>query len=104
MHRANIVFRMTPIPTRLEIAEPQFFLLTGFDACDPGSDLARDEFKAASRTLMIEQDAAQTEHSVRFPVVARELKAGNFADAVWRTRMKRSRLFLRHFAHLAEHF
>src|SRR5689334_10322215 len=53
---------------------------------------------------MIEENPAQAEHSESFTIIARQLKSGNFADAVRRARMKRRRFALRHLLNFAEHF
>jgi hypothetical protein len=52
---------------------------------------------------VVEEDAGDAEHLVGLAVVAREVEAGDLADAVGRARVEARRLRLRHLRHLAEH-
>ena len=53
---------------------------------------------------MIEENTARCVQPVSLPVVARQLEAGHFTDAVGRARVEACTLGLRHLVGLAEHF
>src|SRR5215471_7086686 len=95
---------MAPIASSLQVPQAQFGSQPQLDTSDVMRDFAGDEFKSATRTLMIEQYAVYAEHTVCFTVVEREIIACHFADAVRTARMKRRCLALRRLPHLAEHF
>ena len=53
---------------------------------------------------MIEEDAADAKHSISFAIVAGQIEAGDFADAIRRARVKGSSFPLRRLANFAKHF
>ncbi len=73
------------------------------DAGDGVGDLAGDELEAASRTLVVEQDAAAGEQAVALAVVDDDVVTEDLGAAVGRARMERRALGLRGLADLAEH-
>src|SRR5215831_2006158 len=104
MHCARVIFRVSPIAPRVEIPEPQLGSQPKLNSRHRARDLARDEFKATPRAFMIEEDAAHAIHSVSLAIIACQLKACAFADAVRTARMERRRFTLRSLPHLAKHF
>ena len=70
-HSVRVLFRVPPVPARLQVADFQPILLAEMDAGDGICDLSRDEFAPAQRGFMVEQDAAAGKDAVRFAIVHR---------------------------------
>src|SRR5262245_15017389 len=103
-HGTNIVAGKAPVALGVEIAEPQFLGEPELDLGDALADLASDEFSAAARAFVIEEDAAAAVHAVTFAVIHRNEVAVNFRHAVGASRIEWGHFRLGHFLHLAEHF
>ena len=59
--------------------------------------------KPAPRAFVVEENAADAKESVSLAIVSGQVKPGDFADSVGTARLKRRRLFLRHFVDVAKH-
>src|SRR5205085_11466329 len=100
---ADVVAAEAPISLGVEIAEPEFLGEPELDLGDALGNLAGDEFPAAARAFVIEEDAVATVYPVTFAVIHRDHVAVNFRHAVRASRIEGGRFRLRHFAHFAEH-
>src|SRR2546427_9109856 len=87
MHRANVVGRVAPVATRIEVSELDLVLQAVLDARDRASDLAGGELRAATRRLVIEADDATRIQAVRLPVVHGDVVPVALGLAVRRARM-----------------
>lgn len=67
------------------------------------SDFACDEFVTPARRFMIEKNAGRSVNAVGLPIVARQVEAGNLADAIGGARKEAGLLGLRLFLRTAEH-
>ncbi len=104
VHGLNIVLRMTPVPTRIEIADIQHLLQAEGHAGNGARDLARHEGLPADRALMVEQDAVAREHVVRLAVIDRDPVGIELGHAVGRAWIEWRFLRLRDLLHLAVEF
>src|SRR5260221_11248290 len=103
MHGAHVIGRVSPVARSVEISQSHLCRQSQLDANGGVGNLARDEFKSSSRSLMIEKQTAGTKHSVGFAIVARKFKARDFADSVRTARMKRGCFFVGCFLNFADH-
>ena len=102
-HGPHVLARMAPVPTRIQIAQPDFFRQAELDPCGLGGDLSRHELKPPARRLVVVEDAGRGPDAISLPIVARQVEAGHFGDPVRGARMETRHLVLRHLRHLAEH-
>src|SRR5262245_27689150 len=103
VHGPRVVGCMSPITSRLKMSEAELSCQSQLDSGRGAGDFAGDKFVATARTLMVKKDSVNTKHSVGFPVICRQLKPGDFADAIRAARMKGSRFSLGHRGDFAEH-
>jgi hypothetical protein len=82
----------------------QFLGAARENAGHAGGDFAGHELESAAGRFVVEEDAAGGVHSVRLAVIAGEVKAGDFADAVGGAGLKAGEFVLRDLVDLAEHF
>ena len=88
-HRPHVVARKSPVALGVEIAHRQ---LRRQPERDPGGavgHLARDEFQASPRRLVVEQDAGDRIHPVALAVVDGQEVAIDLGHAVWASRVER---------------
>src|SRR6266568_6057706 len=104
MHGAHVVLGMAPIALCFQVADAQFGRESLMNAGYARRNFAGDKLKTTTRAFMIEKDAADAEHAVRFTVISGQIEASHFADSVRRARMKWSGFILWHFPHFAKHF
>ena len=102
-HRADVIAGEAPVAFGVQVAHMQFLHQAELDLRDAVADLARDEFLAASWTLVVEEDAGNGEEVVAFPVVDGDVVPVNLRDPVGAARVKGRFFGLRHFLDLAEH-
>ena len=103
-HTLHIVFGITPIAPRIEVAQIEFILTS---LCDGGRCqryFARYKRFAATLALVIEQNAVHGKHAIRFAVIFRYPKTILFGHAVRTARIERRSLLLWYFLHFAEQF
>jgi hypothetical protein len=88
-HRLDIVAGKAPIPPCIEVPQVKLVLQTVTDAPNRSRRLARDEGLAATRALMVEQNAVADEEPIGFAVVDRKPMRRHLADAIGAARVKR---------------
>src|SRR5437762_9599365 len=104
VHGPRVVGCVSPITPGLEISEAEFRCQSQFDSGRSAGDLASDKLVTTARALMVKKNSVNTKHSVGFPIICRQLKPGDLADAIRAARMKGGRFSLRHGGDFAEHF
>src|SRR5262249_15984657 len=102
-HRVDVVAGEAPVPSGVEIAEPDFLGQTELDARRGVGDFARHELQAASRALVVEQNSRDRIEAKALAVVHRDPVAVDLRDAVWAPWIERRALALRRLHDLAEH-
>src|SRR5688572_23423835 len=68
-HRADVITRKAPIALRIEVAERKGIGQAEFDLRDAVRDFAGNELQAASRRLMVEEDAGDGKEVVALAIV-----------------------------------
>src|SRR5213592_1642127 len=63
MHCFDIIASEPPVPSCLEIAQFQFFLVASYPPCSRSCDFARDHLRTPSRRLMIEENPTNNEQT-----------------------------------------
>ena len=103
-HTFHIIFGISPVAQGIEISQIQFILkaLSNTRGCQ--CYFTCHEILSATFAFMVKQDAVHGKHSVAFTIVLCNPKTILFGNSVWRTRIKRSCLFLRHLLHQSEQF
>jgi GDPmannose 4,6-dehydratase len=81
-HRLDVVAGVAPVAARVDVAERQLVLQAVVDARHGPTDLARDELLAASRRLVVEEDARAGVQPVGLAVVDRDPVPVDLRDAV----------------------
>ena len=81
-HRVDVVAGESPVALGIEVAHAQLGRQTELDACHGVRDLASHELDAASRRLVIEQDAAHRIQPVRLAIVHGDPVTVQLGDAV----------------------
>src|SRR5262249_26848921 len=77
---------------------------TKFDSSHRTRRLSANKLKTSSRTLVIEQNATHSKQSVSFSIISRQMKSGDFADAVGASWLQQRGFVLRYLTHITEHF
>ena len=78
----DIVFGITPVASRIEIAETHGFLQASFDPCGRQRDLASYKVFAASGTFVVVTDGVAEKESVRFAIDPCHLRRKGLCTAV----------------------
>ena len=81
-HRADIVARITPVTTRLKIAERDVILEPETDARCCMSNLAREEVEGTPRRFVVVQDSGRRMQSVAPSVASRDEMRVRLGDSV----------------------
>lgn len=92
-HALDIITRMTPVATGIEIAEPKPVLQAAFNGRDSTGDLAGNEGFAAKRAFVIEQNAVGSMEAIGVAVVYRRPVGIELCCRIRTARSKR-RLFV----------
>ncbi|GAR17435.1 hypothetical protein NGUA05_03531 [Salmonella enterica] len=95
---------MTPVAQRVHVAEIQAGLQSLGDIGDGAGDLTGDEGFAATRGLMVKQNAVTGVNTVGFTVVDGDPVGVQFRYRIGGTRVERRGLFLRNFLHQTVQF
>ena len=103
MHGADIVRGVSPVPSGVQVPEPQLRLKPKLDTSYGAGDLPCYKFKTAPRAFMVEQNSADAEHVIGFAIVQRQVKSCDLADAVWTAGVEWCRFNLRRLPDTAEH-
>src|SRR5258706_14598522 len=94
---------MPPITLGIQISKPQLGRLPSQDTRHSGRNLSCNKLKSTPRGFVIEQNTIASEHVIRFPIIAGQVKTGHFANTIARARMKAGTLVLRGFVRLSKH-
>ena len=100
-HHLHVVSRVPPVALRVDVAHVEPLLQPLLDARNSARHLARHERRAATRRLVVEEDAVAQVHAVRLAVVDYDPVGVLLGHRVRRTRVEGSRLALRHLLHEA---
>ena len=100
-HALDVVFGISPVAERVKVAQIELVLEPLCYSCHCQGDFSCHEVLAAAFRLVVEQYAVAAVHAVALAVVFHYPEAVLFGDAVWRARIERCRLLLRHLLHLA---
>lgn len=73
---------MAPITLGVQVTEVQAGLFSQRDVGNGSGDLSGDESSSSARTLVVEQNAIASVHSVRLPVVHGDPECVKFSDTV----------------------
>src|SRR5439155_11713128 len=92
------------VARRIEVAEKETILQSLRDAGETTRDLSGDKGLAATRTLVVEQDAVAGVNPVALPVVHGDPIRIQLGHAVWTPRIKRRGLPLRCLVDKSEQF
>ena len=103
-HHFGILFRVAPVAFCFQVAQVEFVLDSGFDACGSTRDLSCDKCFTAARRLMVEEDAAAAMEPKGFAIVDREPVSVYFGAGVRRTWPERGGFYLGYFLHFPKHF
>ena len=95
---------MAPVALRIEVAEPEAILLADRDRGNGAGDLAGDEGLAATRALMVEEDAVRGVHPVGLAVVHRDPVGVDLGGGIGAARVEGRLLVLGDGLHLAVEF
>src|SRR5579872_4301754 len=102
-HRLDVIAGESPVPPRVQIAHPQLGREAALYSGDGVSDLSRDELEAATRALVIEQDAGYREQVEALAVIYRDVVAIHLCNPIRAARVEWRLFGLRCLADLAEH-
>src|SRR5437773_2399051 len=103
MHRPHVVTGETPVAFGIRVAELQRIPQAELDCGRVVRDLARDELQSPSRRLMVEENPADREESIRLAIVDRRVMRKDLGRAVRAARMEGRSLVLGRLDYLAEH-
>ena len=103
-HPLHVVAREAPVAERVDVPHEEFALEAELDATRRPRHLARHERLAATRRLVVEEDAVRGEDAVRLAVVLDRPEPVELRDGIGAARIERRRFPLRHLLHLAVEF
>ena len=103
-HAFHIVLRIAPVSLGIQIAQIEFILDTAGDSAGCQCDLTGNESLSPALGFMVEQNAVDCEHIIRFSVFLHDPEAVLFCHRIGAVGMERGVLILRHFFHSAIEF
>src|SRR6266478_9110867 len=89
-HSPNVIFRMSPVASRIKSAQSQFFDGAELYFRRMRSNFPGDEFKSAARPLMIVKNSNRRMQAVSLTVISCKLTPGHLRYAIGRVGMTRS--------------
>src|ERR1700691_4133973 len=104
MHGADEIPRVAPISLGFQVSKEKFGRQAKFDTRHAVGDFPGDELEAASRTLVVEQNAVGAGDAIGFAVVQGEVETRYLTDTIGTSRMERGGFTLWSLPDLAEHF
>ena len=103
-HTLDVVFGISPVAQRTQVAEIELVLLALCDTCGGKGYLTGDECFAASLALMVEENAGACIHIVGLAVFLDYPEAVEFSHGIGRIGMEGGILVLRYFLYLSIEF